>query len=360
MLSLSSTYDDVKLTPIATLSYSSQGVGKDPLVDLDGILIYLNKDYKEEKHVVAPIVAEKKVFESKFPGVLRGEETKVSEDFLKRGRDGRRITRTDLLDMRSILDKVPVNKSFVGKTNEHHFTRMLEKAKAKEEEMEKNLGKSIQLNEGSIFPLPIVKRTKEGEKKFRQVYHLAARSDAGKSTHASKIMRLWKHMREELDLPSDIFIFSRVEADNAYKGLGAYNILIDEELLANPIDPKNELQDCMVVFDDIDKILDKTLRDYVMDLRNGILQTGAHTGTYVINTCHHLSDWGNTRDALNEAHLVTLFPIADKVKIKAFMVDKLGVEKKKAEDIVNLPTRWLTFCVLFPSYVIYESGIILL
>jgi hypothetical protein len=358
MLSLAEKHGEQHLVPIATLSYSGQGVGKDPLIDLHGIKIYLNKDYKEP----VKFYEEKKHFDRKFPGVMVEPETKVDESFLKFGRDGHKMKKTDIVDMREMLDRVgegkEERKASEGKGS--HFARILEKAKQKEAEMGKDIGKSIQLNEGYVFPLPLVKRTLPGEKAFRQVYHLAARSDAGKSTWSAKLMRLWKHERKKLGLKEDIYIFSRVEADNAYSSLGAVNVIIDEELIQYPIDPKTELQDCLVVFDDIDKILDKKLREYMCDLRNGILQTGAHTGTYVINTCHHMRDWANTRDAMNEAHMVTVFPVADKLKIKEFMIEKLGVTRQKAEYIVNLPTRWLTFNVLIPSYVVYEHGVIIL
>ncbi len=363
MLSLSPLHGEKNLTPVATISYSSQGVGKDPMIDLNGVYIYLDKDYVVPS-ASKPKLEGKEIFDQKFPGVIR-QETKVSDDFLKYGRDGKMMKKNDIKSMREILAKADVTPektlSMLDEYKEkHHFMKMYEKAKKKEEELSQDIGRSLFLNEGYCFPLPEVRENEFGNKAFRQVYHLAARSDAGKSTWTAKLIRLWKAARRKLNLNDQVFIFSRIAVDNAYTHLGAINILINEELLTYPINPEEELKDCMVVFDDIDKINHKELREYMCDLRNGILQTGAHTGTYVINTCHHFSDYKNTKDALNEAHFITVFPVADKIKIKDFLIDRIGVERKKAEEIVNLPSRWLTICVMVPSYVVHEAGIIML
>jgi hypothetical protein len=211
-----------------------------------------------------------------------------------------------------------------------------------------------------VFPLPHVRSTGEQEKTYRECYYISGPCNCGKSTWVAKMVRLWKHMRQELGLCDDVYLFSRVSCDHVFTSLGITNILINEELLENPFDIDNELADCMVIFDDIDSITNKELREYMWGLRDELLGVGSHIGTYVVNTSHELSNWKSTRSSLKEATTITMFPGAERQKIKDFLKEKQGLTKQQVEEVMSLKTRWITLNRYYPPYIVHERGVLML
>lgn len=208
--------------------------------------------------------------------------------------------------------------------------------------------KEIKLNEGEIIPIP--------ETKTRDVLYIAGPSGSGKSTYAAAYIKQYQKLFPD----NEVYIFSRVEEDKVLDKLNPTRFLIDEDMVENPIDPK-ELADSLVLFDDIDTITDKKLNEAVRKLRDDILETGRHNNIYVVCTSHQLMNYKHTRTLLNEATLVTFFPQSgSSYHIKRFLKEYAGLDRKTSSKILALPSRWVTIHKSYPLYVLYSKGVFLL
>ncbi len=208
--------------------------------------------------------------------------------------------------------------------------------------------KEIMINDGSMVPLPNI------EKKER--LYVAGPSDSGKSTYAAGYIREFKrHFKKR-----EFYIFSRVQEDIVLDKLKPLRIVINEELVENPIDP-SELGKSLVLFDDIDTIKEKDIRETVQHLRDDLLETGRHEDIYTISTSHLLMDYKKTRTLLNEATSVTFFPQSgSSYHIKRFLKEYCGLDQKMIKTILVLPSRWVTVYKTYPMYILYEKGCFLL
>ena len=219
---------------------------------------------------------------------------------------------------------------------------------------------AIDLKEGHLFIHPQCYPHREGEKMYREVYYISGPSSCGKSSWIAKLLRLWIAARQKLKQKTDIYLFSRVEHDNAFKGIPIHQIRLDDDLLNSPIDVHRELRDCMVIWDDIDSIMNKELREYLWELRDDVLSTGAHCGTYSINTSHDLCNWRSTRTSLKEAHYVTVFPQSERFKIRDWLEKKVGLERDYREVILTeapKTSRWVTVSMRYPQFIACETFI---
>jgi hypothetical protein len=308
--------DGDKLNPIAYLIFSENGRGKDKKIDTGGMRVYLDPQLSEEDK-------ENKV------GVNLGlkEACDIEQAVLESKVESKRP--------RSKIQKLSA-------------------------EVKGSLGDEVELEHGHVFPAPCCKRTKEGEKKYRQVYYVSGPCDSGKSTWIAKMLRLWTAERKKLGLRTDIWLFSRVIGDSAFNGLPIMQIELNQGLLDNPFDTETELHDCMVIFDDIDSITDKDIREYLWKLRDELLTVNSHRGTYIMNTSHQLQNWKATRNSLSEAHTITIFPLSERPKLIEFLDKHVGLEKDHRNFIMNeaaFKSRWVTFSPRYPYYAVYEGGV---
>lgn len=319
------------LEPIATLIFSSAGKGKDLNIDTDSdIRVYLDPDgnfntrrsHEHALNLSLPLATQLVTAKHK-------------------NRKQRRI------DSALGVPRVP---------------RVFRKL-ADQQSADQAVCNEIVLQEGHAFPLPLCKPWKEGEKRFRSVVYISAPCNAGKSTFIAKYVRLWVAERKKLGQPHRILLFSRVSGDHALKGLRIEQIKLDDELLAKPIDVATELKDCMVVFDDIDSIVDKKMREYLWALRDDVMTVGSHSGIYVINTSHAITNWKSTRSSLKEANLVVLFPFCERAKVQDYLEKNVGLQRPHRQFILNQAakvSRWVALSTNYPNHVIYEGGVKLL
>jgi hypothetical protein len=312
------------LLPVATVIFSTAGFAGDPDIDVDGVKIFLDKDASaDDVNAVGAVGTMKGIMD-----VAR--ESKDAKDTKRQGPE----TKLEKTIRRLDPPAGDYSKEFLMKDSAH------------------------------VFPLPHVRVTDSGpegtEKTYRECYYISGPCNCGKSTWVAKTVRLWKHERRSLGLNDTVYLFSRVSCDHVFKNLGVTHILINEELTESPFEVDEELQDCMVIFDDIDSITDKVLREYMWELRDELLGVGSHIGTYVINTSHELTNWKSTRSSLKEATSITMFPGAERQKIKDFLKEKQGLSKQQVEAIMALKTRWITLYRYYPPYLVHERGVMML
>lgn len=215
------------------------------------------------------------------------------------------------------------------------------------------LGKEIKLpSPHQIQPIP----NPDG----RECYYIAGPSGSGKSTYVSKYIELWREMFPDSQ-KHPIVLFSRVEEDECLDGFNPLRIPITDELKEDPID-LNELSDSMVIFDDVDQINNKNkLKDYVIGLRDQILEEGRHKNIYCCTTSHQMTNYKATRIPLTEASHCVFFPRCGAAHaVKYFLNKYIGLDKEQLAKIMNLPSRWICLKKTYPMLVMYEQGAYLL
>ena len=201
------------------------------------------------------------------------------------------------------------------------------------------------LKNTNLFPLP---------QKFSERIYVPAPSGSGKSTFIGmylKQLRL-KHPNRK------IVIFSRVPFDeplDRFKKLTRIPLEVDY-LEANPLrveDFKNQI----LIFDDIDTIINKALVKHLRHFRDDVLEVGRHFGITCISTSHIITNHNATRTLLNEAQAVVLFPRGSSFyQIKNYLERYLGLTSREIDEFKKLPSRWVWIWNEYPKYLIHEKG----
>ena len=91
-------------------------------------------------------------------------------------------------------------------------------------------------------------------------------------------------------------------------------IILDDSLIDDPIDIK-EFADTVVIFDDIDVLTNKKIREKAYKIMNQGLESGRHYRINMVITNHLPSNGKDTRRFLNESSSFTAFPHSANAKI---------------------------------------------
>ena len=254
-------------------------------------------------------------------------------------------------DIAVLYEKVKPKKDKKGKdkkTNDKNIkTYKLYDDNFTEKNPEKVVELDIHDDSKYFFPLP--------QKHSERIY-ISAPSGAGKSTFIGKYLT---ELRKVKGKKRPIFIFSRVEDDKPLDIHKPIRIPLERELFdENPLIPE-DFRDCILIFDDIDTLIDKPLLKYLQHFRDDLLECGRHYGITTISTTHQILNFAETRKLLNEATAIIIFPKATgNYQLRSFLERYMGFDKEQIEHIKHLPSRWLYLSKHYPLYMIYEKGII--
>jgi hypothetical protein len=157
----------------------------------------------------------------------------------------------------------------------------------------------------------------------REILYITGRSGSGKSTYTRKYLEEYK--KKFKDRP--IYMFSALPDDPSLDSIKPKRIELDESIISDPI-AVEDLKDSVVIFDDIDVLSNKKIRDEVYKILNQVLEIGRHFNITAIVTNHLPTNGKDTRRILNEAHSFTYFPHAATGRIKYFLVEYFGAGQK--------------------------------
>ncbi len=226
--------------------------------------------------------------------------------------------------------------------------------------------KEMVLIEGSMQMVPRLKYDKETKRMIpsRECLYIAGPSGSGKSTYTANYTKQWQ--KRFPDCP--VYLFSQIKSDEVLDKLGVKRIIMDEDLVDNPIEQSelvgrkyHGVKTSLVIFDDIDIITDPKVRAAVYKIQNELLEGGRHDEIYVISTAHQMMNYKQTRTLINEASSITFFPKSgSSYHNTRFLKTYCGLGPKQIKRINELPSRWVTVYKNYPMYVIYEHGIFLL
>ena len=101
----------------------------------------------------------------------------------------------------------------------------------------------------------------------REIGYITAPSGAGKSTYIKNYIKEWKKKHKD----DDIYLFSALRDDESLDEIKPQRVKIDESLLSDPLTVE-DFKNSIVIFDDIDVIGDKKVREAVYNVLNQILE----------------------------------------------------------------------------------------
>jgi hypothetical protein len=187
----------------------------------------------------------------------------------------------------------------------------------------------------------------------RQIIYVFGPSGSGKSYYSKQYIKQWRKQKNK----NEVYLFSSLDDDESLDDIKPKRIKIDEKLVSQPIETEM-FKDSMVIFDDIDVIKDKNIKEAVYDVLNGILEIGRHFNIDCILTNHLPSNGKDTRRILNECHSITYFPHAGAGRqVRYFLENYAGLDLKEMKRIKKMKTRWATIFKTYPMCVMTEKDI---
>lgn len=206
-----------------------------------------------------------------------------------------------------------------------------------DEKGQKRKYKHIDLPAGSSFQL-VPNTTKE-----REIIYITGPSGSGKSTFTSNYIKEFKKKFKN----ADIFLFSALSEDEVLDKHGVKRIKLSTALITDKL-TSGDFPNALVIFDDIDVISDKKIREAVIATLNSVLEVGRHFKTYCIITNHLATNGKDTRRVLNEAHEIVYFPHSGSMKgINYLLKEYVGFDNHEIKAIKKLKSRW---CCIFKNY----------
>jgi hypothetical protein len=213
---------------------------------------------------------------------------------------------------------------------------------------ESNGFKNIRLKEGKFSHIPNTDQE-------RDILYITGPSGSGKSWYANTYIKNYKKAHPK----NNIYMFSPVIEDESISS-DIKRVKLDDRMVTDPL-KIGELAESLVIFDDVDVIKDKKLRDAVYALLNEVLEVGRHIKVSCIITNHLPTNGKETRRMLNEAHSITYFPAAgSKVQLNRLLEQYIGMDKKDIKKAKQSGSRWVTVFKNYPQFVMTENEMYLL
>lgn len=159
-----------------------------------------------------------------------------------------------------------------------------------------------------------------------------------------------------------IYLFSYLAQDTTLdkiKKIQRVNIDGNDFLSSNL--SSSDFKESLVIFDDIDCIPNKRLKDKVMNLLQQMLQIGRHDKVSVCYACHEVCNAKETKPILNESQSITIFPqTLGKMKIKYLLENYFGFDKDEIEKLKKIDSRFVTIMKSYPKVVFGSNEIYIL
>lgn len=188
----------------------------------------------------------------------------------------------------------------------------------------------------------------------RDVGYITGASGSGKSFYMSHYVKEWRKLK--INKKKSIFLFSSITEDACLDDVGCKRIIIDESLIDDPLSAV-DFTDALLIFDDIDVINNKKIREAVYSLLDNCLQIGRHYNISILIS-NHLPSQGNlTRICLCESHFVVYFPFSGNKKIKYLLTEYLGLDKLIIRKIKATKSRWACIFKNYPNIYLTETEI---
>jgi hypothetical protein len=201
-------------------------------------------------------------------------------------------------------------------------------------------------DKGQLFPVP------------SGYYNLfvSGASGAGKSFFISQ----WLTDVKKASPKSEIYVFSKVQDDPAYKPLKPIYIKLDESIVIRPLECSefagNSESPNILVFDDTEQLNNKLVNKALFDFMSLALETGRHTNLRCVVVSHILLNNNFTKRPLNESNYITLFPNSNFSAIRSYLHRYLGYTKEQINVVRDMgkKSRWVMISRAYPQYIVSQ------
>lgn len=183
----------------------------------------------------------------------------------------------------------------------------------------------------------------------RQVLMIVGQSGSGKSYYLNQYMKNYKKAYKN---KRPIYFISNVAEDKSIDPKVVKRVALNETWISEPL-TIDDVKDSLVVFDDVEQIKDKGIKEQVFKFINECLTTGRHTNTSVFLIVHYTNK-PYIQSMLMECHTFTYFPRGSNRSTNYALESYIGVDKKEIKYIKTLDTRWATIYKQYPQCVMTE------
>ena len=219
-----------------------------------------------------------------------------------------------------------------------------------------HISKELVLPRGLYFKP--VHRPVDGE--FRECFYINGRAGAGKSYWCSDFLKDYINQYPD----NKIYIFSGVDEDEAFdkfEKVERVNLL--DLTLAEGLPPITKYLNSCCIFDDVNELPIKEMREKVLTLRDLILQNGRHKGITCLCTSHVALDGPKSKLPISTSHGVVIFPRGNQEQFINLSAKKCKYNQKLIDYIIKKygKSRWFNFYKDgSPPHIIHEKGCLLL
>lgn len=205
---------------------------------------------------------------------------------------------------------------------------------------------NIKKHNGKLEPTPDTTRE-------RDISYICACSGSGKSFYTKLYIKNYIKAYPK----NNIYLFSKLKNDESLDDIKKIQrVKIDEDLIKDPVE-LDDLTNSLVVFDDIDTITNKLLKDALLLLQDDILQCGRHKNVSCVITSHLATKGNETKIILSEAHNIVLF-LGSGQNYDYILNKYLGYTTKEIQALKRLKSRWVSFCRHYPQIIFTEYEVI--
>jgi hypothetical protein len=198
----------------------------------------------------------------------------------------------------------------------------------------------IELEDGYTFclaPRPI-------KEKERVTMFVSAEAGAGKSYFVREYVKRYKKMFPK----NPVYLISYLDEDetlDAYKEIIRLDALQPEFLdECMDMDLKTEFGNSFVIFDDIDSITSKKMKEKIYGLLNKMLRIGRHYNISVAYVGHELYHSNDLKAIMNESQTITFFPDYLSFKKMRYLLEVyFGLSKAQINKIRSIGDRSITY-----------------
>lgn len=252
-----------------------------------------------------------------------------------------------------------INSSKLGKKKKRELLEALEMVANPETSMDgiKIEGKKMSFPNNKYCLRPI-KREYDGSN--RECIFITGVSGTGKSKWISDYLENYKQQHPD----NEIVLFSGVDQDEC---LDKYEpIRIDlQNLVENPIDNLEELNNTCCIFDDTAKISDKKINAAVKNLRDRILQNGRHNDITCLVTSHNALGGQETLYPIKESHYRVIFPEGNEGQCRNMLEKYCELKGAKHSEIIEKMvdrgySRWAAVSKGIPRIVLFKRSAIII
>ena len=188
--------------------------------------------------------------------------------------------------------------------------------------------------------------------KEREILYITGPSGSGKSTYTRMFLEQYKKKYKD----REIYLFSSLKEDESLDKIKPKRFKLDDTLWKDPLNAE-ELKESVCIFDDIDVITDKKIKEAVYKIMDNVLEIGRHFKITAIITNHLPTNGLFTRRILNEAMTYTFFPHSAGGKIRYLLQEYLDIDKRMIKYFKNANSRWATIYKNYPMAYMLENEI---